>query len=201
MLEQENISTSAIKILEAATELFARDNFDAVSIKQIASASGVNSALISYYFGGKKNLYQEVLVTHAKFFISLQDQIRKQDISPLAKLRAYVDTIAKIQAEHPYRIHLIFRELLMPNPTFDGFVKNYLYRAHKFMAELVEAAIAEGEIDTEMQPTHVAFSLESMILFFFLMRSHVKILGNFDEGKEIEYLYRNLDSFLDTLKK
>lgn len=201
MLEQENISTSAIKILEAATELFARDNFDAVSIKQIASASGVNSALISYYFGGKKNLYQEVLVTHAKFFISLQDQIRKQDISPLAKLRAYVDTIAKIQAEHPYRIHLIFRELLMPNPTFDGFVKNYLYRAHKFMAELVEAAIAEGEISTQMQPTHVAFSLESMILFFFLMRSHVKILGNFDEGKEIEYLYRNLDSFLDTLKK
>ena len=201
MLEQENISTSAIKILEAATDLFARDNFDAVSIKQIASASGVNSALISYYFGGKKNLYQEVLVTHAKFFISLQDQIRKQDISPLAKLRAYVDTIAKIQAEHPYRIHLIFRELLMPNPTFDGFVKNYLYRAHKFMAELVEAAIAEGEISTQMQPTHVAFSLESMILFFFLMRSHVKILGNFDEGKEIEYLYRNLDSFLDTLKK
>ena len=112
-----------------------------------------------------------------------------------------VDTIAKIQAEHPYRIHLIFRELLMPNPTFDGFVKNYLYRAHKFMAELVEAAIAEGEISTQMQPTHVAFSLESMILFFFLMRSHVKILGNFDEGKEIEYLYRNLDSFLDTLKK
>lgn len=201
MLEQENMSTSAIKILEAATDLFARDNFDAVSIKQIAAASGVNSALISYYFNGKKNLYQEVLVTHAKFFISLQDQIRKRDISSLAKLRAYVDTIAKIQGEHPYRIHLIFRELLMPNPTFDGFVKNYLYRAHKFMAELVEEAIADGEIHTEMQPTHVAFTLESMILFFFLMRTHVQVLGNFDDGKELDYLYHNLDSFLDTLKK
>ena len=201
MLEQENISTSAVKILEAATDLFARDNFDAVSIKQIAAASGVNSALISYYFGGKKNLYQEVLVTHARSFISLQDQIRKQDISSLAKLRAYVDTIAKIQAEHPYRIHLIFRELLMPNPTFDGFVKNYLYRAHKFMAELVEDAIKSCEIKTKMQPTHVAFTLESMILFFFLMRSHVQMLGNFAEGQEIDYLYSNIDSFLDTLKK
>lgn len=201
MLEQENISTSAIKILEAATNLFARDNFDAVSIKQIAAASGVNSALISYYFGGKKNLYQEVLVTHAKSFISFQDNIRMQNISALAKLRAYVDTIAKIQAEHPFHIHLIFRELLMPNPNFDGFVKNYLYRAHKFMAELVEEAIAAGEINTQMQPTHVAFTLESMILFFFLMRTHVKMLGNFNEGDEIDYLYNNLDSFLDTLKK
>ena len=54
-------ASSADKILQAATKLFAQDNFSAVSIKQIAAASGVNSALISYYFGGKKNLYQEVL--------------------------------------------------------------------------------------------------------------------------------------------
>ena len=201
MLEQENISTSAIKILEAATDLFSRDNFDAVSIKQIAAASGVNSALISYYFGGKKNLYQEVLLTHVKTFISFQDNIRAQSISPLAKLRLYVDTIAKIQSEHPYHIHLIFRELLMPNPTFEGFVKNYLYRPHKFMAELVEEAIAAGEINTKMQPTHVAFNLESIILFFFLMRTHVIMLGNFEEGREIEYLYKDIDSFLETLKK
>lgn len=201
MLEQDNISTSAIKILEAATDLFSRDNFDAVSIKQIAAASGVNSALISYYFGGKKNLYQEVLLTHVKTFISFQDKIRAQNISPLAKLRLYVDTIAKIQSEHPYHIHLIFRELLMPNPTFEGFVKNYLYRPHQFMAELVEEAIAAGEINTKMQPTHVAFNLESIILFFFLMRTHVIMLGNFEEGREIEYLYKDIDSFLETLKK
>ncbi len=200
MIDQENISASAIKILEAATDLFARDNFDAVSIKQISNASGVNSALISYYFGGKKNLYQEVLVTHAKSFINLQDGIRMLDISPLAKLRMYVDNIAAIQSQHPYRIHLIFRELLMPNPSYDGFVKNYLYRAHKFMAELVEEAIATKEIAPQMQPTHVAFTLESMILFFFLMRTHVKMLGNFEEGREIEYLYQDMESFLDTLK-
>lgn len=201
MLDQENVSVSAIKILEAATDLFARESFEAVSIKQIAAASGVNSALISYYFGGKKNLYQEALTTQAKLFINLQDKIRLQDVSPLAKLRNYVDSIAALQSEHPYRVHLIFRELLMPTPTFDSFVKNYLYKAHKFMAELVEAAIAEGEIGNKMLPTHVAFTLESTILFFFLLHSHVRYLGNFEEGKEIEYLYAELDSFLEGLKK
>ena len=89
-------ASSADKILQAATMLFAQDNFSAVSIKQIAAASGVNSALISYYFGGKKNLYQEVLYTEADKFLKLQDKIRARMESPLRRLRSYVDTIAEI---------------------------------------------------------------------------------------------------------
>ena len=69
MIGSENIATSAEKILQAATELFAMNNFNAVSIKQIASASGCNSALISYYFGGKEKLYDEII----------SDSVRKQN--------------------------------------------------------------------------------------------------------------------------
>lgn len=79
--DKQNTST-ADKILQAATLLFAQENFSAVSIKQIAAASGVNSALISYYFGGKKNLYQEVLYTEADKFLQLQDTIRQSAASP-----------------------------------------------------------------------------------------------------------------------
>ena len=53
MIDESPNLNSADKILEAATKLFAMDSFAAVSIKQISVASGVNSALISYYFGGK----------------------------------------------------------------------------------------------------------------------------------------------------
>lgn len=37
------------KILQAATQLFAENNYEAVSIKAIAAAAHVNSALISYH--------------------------------------------------------------------------------------------------------------------------------------------------------
>lgn len=50
----EASASSAEKILLAATDLFAANHFNGVSIKEIAKKSGVNSALISYYFGGKK---------------------------------------------------------------------------------------------------------------------------------------------------
>ena len=101
MIDESPNLNSADKILEAATKLFAMDSFAAVSIKQISVASGVNSALISYYFGGKKNLYQEVLYTEAEKFLKLQDIIRQQPGSPLTKLRTYVDGIAEMQQQNP----------------------------------------------------------------------------------------------------
>lgn len=192
-------SASAAKILEAATDLFAKDNFNAVSIKAIGAASGVNSALISYYFGGKKNLYQEVLKTQSEVFWQLIEKVRAEDGTPLEKLHSYVDGIAKLQADRPHRIHLIYRELLSPVPMFENFVKNRLYKIHQFMTELVAEAIEEKQLAATIQPTHVAFTLESIIMFFFLTRSQVRDLGNFADGAESDYLYQALDTYLAAL--
>lgn len=198
-LNDSATASSAAKILQAATKLFAQENFSAVSIKQIATASGVNSALISYYFGGKKNLYQEVLYTEADKFLMLQDKIRAQMESPLQKLRSYVDSIAEMQLKQPYNMHLIYRELLSPQPMFENYVKNRLYKIHQFMAELVNEAIACGEIITDIKPTHVAFTLEGIIMFFFLTQGQIRKIGNFDQPSEIAYLMEALNSYLSSL--
>ena len=201
MTEKEHNLSSAEKILQAATLLFARENFSSVSIKKIAAASGVNSALISYYFGGKKNLYQEVLYTEAEKFLKLQDTIRQRTESPLNKLRTYVDSIAEMQRAHPYNIHLIYRELLSPQPMFENYVRNKLYRIHQFMAELVNEAIACGEIKTNIKPTHVAFTLEGIIMFFFLTKTQIRELGKFEHGAEMDYLLQALNTYLASLSQ
>lgn len=46
-----------IALITAAIDAFGQDGFDAVSTRRIADAAGVNQAMISYYFGGKKKLY------------------------------------------------------------------------------------------------------------------------------------------------
>ena len=199
-LNIDHTQSTADKILLAATELFARNNFDAVSVKQIAEAADANTALISYYFGGKKNLYQEVLYTQAKEFLNIQEDIRKKKLSPFTKLHAFVDSIAKLQAEHPYHIHLIYREMLTPEPMFEKYIQSHLYRVHQFMAELVDEAIQNGEIKTNIKPTHVAFTLESIILFFFLAKQPIMMLGKFDPGAETSYLLEALDTYIMSLK-
>lgn len=53
------------KLLEAATELFSEHGFRAVSVRQIAKAAGVNSALVNYHYGTKDDLFEEVIRSSA----------------------------------------------------------------------------------------------------------------------------------------
>jgi len=53
----KNKNTKA-KILNASIKLFAQYGYDGVGIRRIAKEAGVNSSMISYYFGNKENLYK-----------------------------------------------------------------------------------------------------------------------------------------------
>ncbi len=78
---------SRAKIIIAATKLFALKGFDGVSIREICKNANVNISMISYYFGGKKELYQaivddqsEKINEYIKTFIDIN-----QDVSQLTK--------------------------------------------------------------------------------------------------------------------
>lgn len=51
------------KIIEVATRLFGQNGFAGTSTREICKKAGVNISLISYYFGGKQELYQKILDT------------------------------------------------------------------------------------------------------------------------------------------
>src|ERR1700704_3227717 len=53
-------------ILDAALRLFSEQGYTAVSIKDIAKAGRVNSALIYYYFASKEHLFVEALKYSAR---------------------------------------------------------------------------------------------------------------------------------------
>jgi AcrR family transcriptional regulator len=56
--------SSRKKLFGSAERLFAERGFDGVSVRDIANDAGVNSALVGYYFGGKKGLLSEVYTRH-----------------------------------------------------------------------------------------------------------------------------------------
>ena len=59
-----NVDGSRQKIFASAERLFAERGFNGVSVRDIANDAGVNSALVGYYFGGKKGLLSEVYTRH-----------------------------------------------------------------------------------------------------------------------------------------
>jgi AcrR family transcriptional regulator len=52
--------SSKEKLFRSAAALFATKGFKEVSVREIANHSKVNSALVGYYFGGKRSLFHEV---------------------------------------------------------------------------------------------------------------------------------------------
>ncbi len=45
------------KIIDGALQLIAQNTFDGMTIRNIASFKGINSAMVSYYFGSKEGFY------------------------------------------------------------------------------------------------------------------------------------------------
>lgn len=51
-------SEMKMRILLAAKKLFAKQGFDGTSVRQICEEAGANVSLVSYYFGGKENVFR-----------------------------------------------------------------------------------------------------------------------------------------------
>ena len=84
---------SKARILEAATALFARKGFDGTSIREICKEANVNLCMISYYWGGKQELYQGIIedllekqLEYSKNFLDLNKDPKSMSVDECADL-------------------------------------------------------------------------------------------------------------------
>ena len=101
-------------ILDAAEDLFSRHGFYGVTVRQVAAEVGVDTALVHYYFGAKRELFDAVFA-------------RRAEILNQARL----DAMATYQAAHPNDmtvegiIEAFIGPLLTLSMTADPSWKNY----------------------------------------------------------------------------
>lgn len=66
-----------VRIFEVAEKLFAENGYDGTSIRTIAKEANINIAMISYYFGSKEKLLEQLLnYKTADFTQELEDILR-----------------------------------------------------------------------------------------------------------------------------
>ncbi len=137
-ITKEQSNNSKTRILNSAVKLFAEKGYDAVSIREICRNAGANLCMVSYYWGGKKELYQGILddliekqTLYAKQFIDFNkapETLSKQEqIETVIKvLEKFVDFFySNISKE---LIILLLKEqqneeFKVKSPAFDYLVK------------------------------------------------------------------------------
>lgn len=155
-------------LLEVAERLFAEHGFEAVSIRQLAQEAGVNLAMVSYYFGSKEGLFQELLAEKFPYTREMLESLsRDSDLSPWEKLSRTVDMYVEKLFNGRQFHRVIMREMsLRQRPEI---VKIITENMAKNMA-LIRGFIKEGQekglfryVDTELTVTSMFGALHAFI--------------------------------------
>lgn len=187
---------TADKIVGAATELFARKGFAAVSVKELADAAGVNIALISYYFGGKENLYTTVLERQFAIMADVFDTIKREGLSPIERVRRFACMMVKMHKKAAYANQLIYSERLNPTGYLEDIVKKEIARIHNFLKDCINEAIAAGQFRTGLDPDCAALTLGGIIRIHFCTQPFLReLLPSADDRIEY-YVAQAIDIYL-----
>lgn len=100
------------KILTAAATLFARDGYDKVSMRDIASAVGIRAPALYNHFPDKEHLYLESIAHVFQGKAEALAQAIAGDDPAWTRLERYVACLARVFIEDPDALRLIQREVL-----------------------------------------------------------------------------------------
>lgn len=187
---------TADKIVAAATELFARKGFAAVSVKELADAAGVNIALISYYFGGKENLYTVVLERQFAILTDVLDTINSEELSPVGKIRRFAYLVVDAHKKASFMDQLIYREKINPTGYFNTVMKKETARLHYFLRDCITEAMDLGQFRQDLDPDCAALALAGNIHFYFCTRPFSQAYLPAREDQAEYYVAQAVEIFL-----
>lgn len=141
-------------ILMIAEEVFAQYSFAGATIRLITKRLGVNSAMISYYFGSKEALYLDIFKLRLKEFTEEISRFEELDLNPAEKLSAYLAAyIKRVSSNHNFH-RLLSNELVaVQHPSIIVQVSEARKRIYNFLLKTIVSGINKGcfkKIDEEV---------------------------------------------------
>jgi|ERR1700730_17572851 len=176
------------KFLAIALDLFAERNFASVTIKDIAKALGVNTALIYYYFDSKTDLFRAT-IEHAvarafENVRALDDKSADPPTIIAAWLANHVNKYAEI---HRFvKIALDFRGAHEGDPGIASAIESFYIEERKLLSKIIREGIKQGlfkPVDPNRMAQFISTHLDGCMV-------RLVILPDFDLAGAVRDLHR-----------
>ncbi len=158
------------KILQAAATEFAQGGLAGARVDRIASAAGVNKAMIYYHFSSKDGLYREVIKQFiAERVIKMRDTLAGESNLEVV-LRSAVEFHAGLLHDKPEVVRILLRELADPESVIVESIATTI-RESGLPTELTKL-LSNGARQGSYRPVDVRqamISFISMSLGYFLL--------------------------------
>ena len=148
-MQDNRLSDTRARILDAAERLFMAHGYDGTSMRQITGEAGVNLAAVNYHFGSKEALIQEVFRRRLNWLneerMRALDEMEAaaggQALKPSQIVDAFFGTMIRM-AEDEERGGVIFLRLLGRTLTEPSdFIRAFLAHEYKTVVERYKEAL------------------------------------------------------------
>jgi AcrR family transcriptional regulator len=178
------------KFLAVALDLFAERNFASVTIKDIARALRVNTALIYYYFDSKTDLFRAT-IEHAvaRAFENVRALDDKSADPPTIIAAWLANHVNKYDEIHRFvKIALDFRGAHEGDPEIANTIESFYVEERKLLSKIVREGIKQG-LFKPVDPNRMAQFI-STYLDGCMVRS--VILSDFDLDGAVRDLHKRV---------
>jgi len=151
------------EVLDAAARVFNEKGYEATTIQDIADEVGILKGSVYYYINSKEDVLFEVLQeVHQEALSSVREAV-ESDGDALQKIRAFVETLSRFNADHRVRMGILlhdFRSLSEPR-------RKDLVRERDRYDRILRKLITEGQkqevISPDVDPKLAALAVMGMI--------------------------------------
>jgi AcrR family transcriptional regulator len=191
-VRREERSAARDKFLSASLDLFAERNFASVTIKDIAKALGVNTALIYYYFDSKTDLFQATIEYAVAGAFENVRALADRSAAPPDVLSAWLENhINKYADIHRFvKIALDFKGAHEGNPEIARTIESFYDEERMMLSKIIRQGVEQG-VFRPVDPKRMAQFISTYLDGCMVRRV---ILPDFDlEGAVCDLYHRVLD--------
>ncbi len=171
---RKNSDNTEARILEAAERVFAEKGLRGSRTNDIAKLAQVTPSLINYHFGGKENLYKNVI---ENFYVGVERRlvpIIMAEIAPQEKLKQLIGFGIEILAEKDHMARILLRESIDKGKYVNKVLsKPYLREMFGMMDQFVFSNM-ERKRDDQNDTIHLISNVFGLMTIFFVAASTVK---------------------------
>jgi AcrR family transcriptional regulator len=203
--QKRDAKATKAKILNKARLLFSKQGFDATTVDDIAQESGVNKALIYYYFKNKSGLYSDVMSGLFDAIYKEVTEASNECEEIIEELELFVKSYASYAYENPYFPALLLRELSDSGAHVPEMMFVSMRRVFLLLSDILKRGAVKN-IFSESIPIVVHFmiigSINLMITTDPLRKKAIKLDADIDtcsecsEDEVAEYIFQTIKKSL-----
>jgi len=150
------VTNRQMEIVKAAIQVIARQGYEKLTTKNLATSLGITDAALYRHFDSKRDLILMILCYFEHISCEVIQRISAQNLSPLEKIRSFVMDRYSIFEEDPDLAMVMFsEELFKSDHSFEEHLLSIMHIHRDEVLGYVMQGQRDGDILAYLNPMHV----------------------------------------------